>query len=719
MDEEDAGTSAVCGGAQGIGESLSCLGRGLSGGLAHKSADIGTARLKFASWNMGGFYGNNTKLECISKIGADIVCLTETHLCGNESNINLPGYMWFGHNRKSVHKKAWRGSGGVGVLVANYVLESFSVNILSKDFEDILCISLVHTATAETFGVCVAYLPPSNSSRGDKSLEFVNIMRMLVLKLHSFDNFMICGDFNARCSDKPDTQMLDQCDNIIPTRLSIDHSPVNSHGRTILEFMIDCDLCMLNGRFGENSNKYTCVSTKGASVVDYVFVPTKHFKMFDTFNIDYVSDLISQNQVDVVKFPSDHSVLSGSFCLQASHNATPNRNKSVNSLQTNTATTTQRLPKVQVPDDFLSNPASIEALSKHFQNGIDNIDQIYQSFCNIILKELPIKRKQTNRNRTRKKWWDKELSVLRSKLRKACKDWLRNKSNRVLKQEFVRVQHNFDRAVRSKKRKYIKWNKLQLLLKQKKNVKQFWRDIKKLGISANSKDSQIPLQVQLEDGNMSSERDVVLSKWMECFKALLNRDSSKSNVHPSPKTRIDVIPDSDQLNEPITREEVIQALKMAPTNKAVGIDSIDPSYLQHKSIINFLVYLFNYCFENGVCPSAWRKAVIFPIPKSGMSNRHIPGSYRGISLQSAVLKLYTSILNRRLMFLLETYEVISDLQNGFRPHRSCQDHILTLHNIVLNRKLKGNDTYACFVDFRKAFDSINRDLLWRKLHYME
>ena len=72
MDEEDASASAACGGAQGIGESLSCLGRGLGGGLAHKSADIGTVRIKFASWNMGGFYGNNTKLECISKTGADI-----------------------------------------------------------------------------------------------------------------------------------------------------------------------------------------------------------------------------------------------------------------------------------------------------------------------------------------------------------------------------------------------------------------------------------------------------------------------------------------------------------------------------------------------------------------------------------------------------------------------------------------------------------------------
>ena len=139
-----------------------------------------------------------------------------------------------------------------------------------------------------------------------------------MLVLHLFDNFMICGDFNARCSHKPDTQMLDHCDTVISPRLSIDHSPVNSHGRTILEFLIDCDLCMLNGRFGENSNKYTCVSTKGASVVDNVFVSTKHFKMFENFNIDYVSDLISQNQIDVEKFLSDHSVLSGSFCLQAS-----------------------------------------------------------------------------------------------------------------------------------------------------------------------------------------------------------------------------------------------------------------------------------------------------------------------------------------------------------------------------------------------------------------
>ena len=101
--------------------------------------------------------------------------------------------------------------------------------------------------------------------------------------------------------------------------------------------------------------------------------------MFENFNIDYASDLISQNQIEVEKFPSDHSVLSGNFCLQVSHDTIPNRNKSVNGLQTNTATATQRLPKVQVPDDFLSNPAGIEVLSSHFKNGIKNIDQVYES----------------------------------------------------------------------------------------------------------------------------------------------------------------------------------------------------------------------------------------------------------------------------------------------------------------------------------------------------
>ena len=76
-------------------------------------------------------------------------------------------------------------------------------------------------------------------------------------------------------------------------------------------------------------------------MVDYVFVSTKHIKMFENLYIDYVSDLISQNGIEVEKFPSDHSILSGSVRLLVPHSTTPNRSKSVNSLQTSATAATQ------------------------------------------------------------------------------------------------------------------------------------------------------------------------------------------------------------------------------------------------------------------------------------------------------------------------------------------------------------------------------------------
>ena len=54
-------------------------------------------------------------------------------------------------------------------------------------------------------------------------------------------------------------------------------------------------------------------------------------------------------------------------------------------------------------------------------------------------------------------------------------------------------------------------------------------------------------------------------------------------------------------------------------------------------------------------------------------------------------------------------------KNGFCKKRSCQDHIPSLYFLIENRKLADLDTYACFVDFKKAFDSVPRELLWRKL----
>ena len=111
-------------------------------------------------------------------------------------------------------------------------------------------------------------------------------------------------------------------------------------------------------------------------------------------------------------------------------------------------------------------------------------------------------------------------------------------------------------------------------------------------------------------------------------------------------------------------------------------------------------------------PSTWSEAIIVPILKTKTSDPRVPLNYRGISLLSCISNLFGELLNRRLCNYLEHNQLIVDEQNGFRKNRSCMDHIFVLHSIVKNRLNFGNDTFAAFIlDLKKAFDSVQRDLL--------
>ena len=89
----------------------------------------------------------------------------------------------------------------------------------------------------------------------------------------------------------------------------------------------------------------------------------------------------------------------------------------------------------------------------------------------------------------------------------------------------------------------------------------------------------------------------------------------------------------------------------------------------------------------------------------------MPLNYRGMSLISTVYKLYSTILNERLMLYLEKEGLLVEEQNGFRKSRSCLDHIFVSSTIITNRISENTLTYSCFIDFQKAFDIINRDLI--------
>ena len=113
-------------------------------------------------------------------------------------------------------------------------------------------------------------------------------------------------------------------------------------------------------------------------------------------------------------------------------------------------------------------------------------------------------------------------------------------------------------------------------------------------------------------------------------------------------------------------------------------------------------------------PSAWNYSNIIPIPKPDKDSRD-PLQNRCISILCCVAKVYSSILNRRVQSYLEKNNILVDEQNGFRSSRSCIDHIYVLVTILRNRKEQGKDTFLAFIDFKKAFDTVERNLLFFKL----
>jgi len=124
-----------------------------------------------------------------------------------------------------------------------------------------------------------------------------------------------------------------------------------------------------------------------------------------------------------------------------------------------------------------------------------------------------------------------------------------------------------------------------------------------------------------------------------------------------------------------------------------------------KSSLNELmpVYLklFNAVLSSGTMPQTWCGD---------------PSNYRGTCISSCLGKLFCSILNQRLLEHVESLDILHKSQIGFLANNRTADHVLTLRTLI-DKYVNCHQTklYECFVDFRKAFDSIWHDELLYKL----
>ena len=653
----------------------------------------------------------------------DIIGIAETHL-HDKQNLDLPGYTWYGQNREK-HVKAKKGSGGIGFFVKNYLTNNYTVEALDSEHEGILWLKFNAPQNEKSFNCCVCYVPPSDSTR---SLDLTEFYDTLMCQVHVYckdKDFFICGDFNGRLGELED--FIPGVDSI-PERSVVDFH-INSEGERLCEFLINTDCCILNGR-KSIKNDYTFVGPQGSSVVDYCIIPYEALDNFDDFKVTLEKDLFNRaNILGTIESETshpDHSLLTWNFMMEA-HGKQPTKINKEHEIRVSFTKFDRN-----IPGDFLqSRQDELSDYIRRLDNDIstqEHLDRIYLDFVSLVKDEMQDKLNHRtvqavigNNNKKRKvkkQWWTNYLTELWNNTCKAEKKMLKckNTTRHRFREVYVAERKRFDRECQKAKREHQRNIRDQIQSLDSTNHQDFWKKIGKIGVG-KERQNQIPMEVILPCGSISSDTAVILEVWRKNFHDLFNPKAESSNDYLRTDQSVNDTHDN-QLNAVINRDEIKTALCRLHDKKAEGIDEIPAEILKSQNLISVLEALFNQCFILGRVPELWRTGIITPVLKSSTTDKRDPANYRGITITPAIYKLYCNVINNRLKEWEEENSVLCDSQNGFRKGRSTVDHIVSLTSLIETKKLKRQSTFAAFIDFTKAYDSINRDLLFRKLSDM-
>ena len=151
-------------------------------------------------------------------------------------------------------------------------------------------------------------------------------------------------------------------------------------------------------------------------------------------------------------------------------------------------------------------------------------------------------------------------------------------------------------------------------------------------------------------------------------------------------------------NSPITYKEIKKAIHSSKQSTP-GQDNISYLIYKHlpKSSMDFLSEFFNFIWQSGTLPSAWKHAIVTPISKPG-KDPHQLSSYYPISLTSTMCKIMERIIVNRLTWFCEKYNLFNKFQSGFRKNRSTLDHISHLHQDIIYSLHNKGKALALFFD---------------------
>ena len=429
-------------------------------------------------------------------------------------------------------------------------------------------------------------------------------------------------------------------------------------------------------------SKATRVSDSSATIIDNIFVSNP---------VNFTSGVL-------VTDISDHFPI---FIVKHSFFIRQNIDQKVNiSYRIINESTINNLCETLESHDF-STIIDSENCSASIDNLTKLINDSYQLCCPKINKTISYK------NFT-KPWIDDQIVKL-IKLRQNY--YILYCKKLISKEHYCKFRNYVTFKIRSAKKKYYE----QVFNSVKNDIKKTWKIINNLLNSKRKK--QITIQKVVENG-VTYVDPYNMSNVFNDYFVNVGRNIAES-VKCNPDDHRKFLPEINQQNsfffKPIRPKEVydiINSMKNKPTN----IDTFSIKILKSVNhiISEPLADIINTSFSSKIFPDSLKEARVTPIFKEG--DKCKINNYRPISVLPIFSKILEKAAYRQLYQYLETNSILIHNQFGFRRNKSTTQAIMNLTQYLYSNIDSGKIIFSMFLDFRKAFDSVNHQILLSKLN---
>ena len=335
-------------------------------------------------------------------------------------------------------------------------------------------------------------------------------------------------------------------------------------------------------------------------------------------------------------------------------------------------------------------------------------DAAFQHFINqiseVFIKCCPFTYKKQKHFKPSNPWFTTSLKKLISK-----KNILFNiykKSHNIIDlNNYKMFRNRLNKIILSAKRKYYQ----SLFQNTKNDAKETWKHVNNI----------ISSKIKLPKTTILQVNDKVIDDPFEISKIFndhfINSFSSFGLSNTNVLKYVPIKPLENFSSHLTTPQEIISIAKKLSNSASKDFHNFSNVIVKYiiDPIAVVLTYIMNLSLEQGTFPSVFKITKVYPIHKS--ESTLDPKNYRPISIISVFSKILEKIMYIRINAFLNSNNILNNQQFGFRKGYSTEAALLQIFNDIYNNYNNNCYSMAVFIDYTKAFDNINHQILLKKL----